>query len=80
VDQQPRVPQVTTRPAGLHRDRDAPLELRGRVLEDGGRIYSGDAARRVALERHTLSRYHDYKAEYAAMHERRLRATAIDGL
>jgi len=37
----------------------APLETRGRVLEDGVRIYSGDDVRRVSLERSTLSYYHD---------------------
>ena len=30
---------------------DAPLELRGRVLQEGVRIYSGNDARRVELER-----------------------------
>ncbi len=58
---------------------EAPLELRGRVLEDGVRIYSGDAAGRVGLERDTLSRYHDYKAEFAEMHEIRLRRIAERG-
>jgi len=38
---------------------DAPLELRGRVLEEGCRIYSGDDVQRVSLERTTLSFYHD---------------------
>ena len=59
---------------------DAPLELRGRVLEDGVRIYSGDPARRVALERALLSRYHDYKHEYRLMHEARLRRVAARGV
>lgn len=59
---------------------DAPLELRGRVLEEGVRLYSGDAAARVALERDLLARYHDYKAEFREMHEVRLRAAARRGL
>lgn len=59
---------------------EAPLELRGQVLEDGARIYSGDDVRRVGLERDTLSRYHDYKAEFAEMHEIRLRRVAEKGL
>ena len=59
---------------------EAPLELRGRVLEDGVRIHSGDPARRVALERYVLARYHDYKREFEAMHETRLRAVARRGL
>ena len=59
---------------------EAPLELRGRVLEDGVRIYSGDDVARVGLERDTLSRYHDYKAEFAEMHEIRLRRIAEKGI
>jgi hypothetical protein len=58
----------------------APLELRGRVLEDGMRIYSGDAAARVALERDVLSRYHDYKEVFREMHDVRLRAIAERGI
>jgi uncharacterized protein len=57
----------------------APLDLRGRVLEDGVRIYSGDAARRVALERDLLARYHDYKHVFEQMHDLRLRAIAERG-
>ncbi len=58
---------------------DAPLEVRGRVLEEGIRLYSGDPAARVALERDLLARYHDYKAEFRQMHEIRLRVTASRG-
>ncbi|MFB3906367.1 MAG: nucleotidyltransferase domain-containing protein [Acidobacteriota bacterium] len=39
----------------------ATIEMRGRVLEEGVRIYSGNDIQRVALERDTLGRYHDYK-------------------
>jgi predicted nucleotidyltransferase len=59
--------------------RSAPLELRGRVLEDGVRVFSGDPAARVALERDILARYHDYKAEFQMMHDLRLRALAERG-
>jgi predicted nucleotidyltransferase len=59
---------------------DAPLELRGRVLEEGVRIYSGNAAARVALERELLGHYHDYKDIFRQMHELRLRAIAERGL
>ena len=59
---------------------DAPLDLRGRILEDGVRIYSGDDVARVALERELLARYHDYKGELRAMHETRLRVVAARGL
>lgn len=52
---------------------DAPLELRGRVLEEGIRIFSGDDVRRVALERDLLGRYHDYKDVFREMHRVRLR-------
>ena len=55
---------------------DAPLELRGRVLEEGYRIYSGDDVLRVSLERTTLSFYHDYKDVFRNMHEVRLRSKA----
>ena len=59
---------------------DAPLEFRGRVLEEGTRIYSTQDAERVALERELLGRYHDYKDEFLRMHEIRLRRVAIKGL
>jgi predicted nucleotidyltransferase len=59
---------------------DAPLELRGRVIEGGIRIHSGDDVRRVALERETLGRYHDYKDVFRQMHEIRLRRIARHGL
>jgi predicted nucleotidyltransferase len=58
----------------------APLDLKGRVLETGVRVFSGDDARRVRLERELLARYHDYQAEFELMHERRLRAVAERGL
>ena len=58
----------------------APLEARGRVLEEGARIYSADDARRVELERGLLGRYHDYKEVFQRMHEVRLRALAARGI
>ena len=70
--------------AGLEVDlrnlADAPLELRGRVLEEGARIYSGNDAARVELERELLGRYHDYKDIFQRMHEVRLRAAAARGI
>ena len=70
--------------AGLEVDlrnlADAPLELRGRVLEEGMRIYSGNDAARVELERELLGRYHDYKDIFQRMHEVRLRAVAARGI
>jgi predicted nucleotidyltransferase len=59
---------------------DAPLDLKGRVLENGVRVYSGDDAARVRLEREVLGRYHDYKLEFQRMHERRLAVVAERGL
>ena len=57
----------------------APLEVRGRVLEEGVRIYCSDETRRVNLERDLLGRYHDYKPSFAAMRALRLAAFARKG-
>ena len=59
---------------------DAPLEFKGRVLEEGVRIFSARDEERVAQERELLGRYHDYKDEFLRMHEIRLRRVAIKGL
>ena len=59
---------------------EAGLELKGRVLEDGIRIFSDDDPSRVALEREILGHYHDYKEEFRRMHEVRLRRVASLGL
>lgn len=59
---------------------DAPLDLRGRVLEEGIRVYSGDDVDRVALERDLLARYHDYKDVFRELHELRLRQLAARGI
>jgi predicted nucleotidyltransferase len=58
---------------------EAPLELRGRVLEHGVRIFSADDPERVALERYLLAHYHDYKETFRRMHEIRLRELARRG-
>lgn len=58
----------------------APLELRGRALEQGIRIYCCDEVARVNLERDLLGRYHDYKEEIAQMHRMRLQQFARRGL
>jgi predicted nucleotidyltransferase len=60
----------------LRRLDHAPLDARGRVLEEGVRIYSGDDPKRVSMERNTLSFYHDYKETFQRMHEERLRIRA----
>jgi len=73
-----------SRAAGLEVDlqnlAEAGLELKGRVLEEGIRIFSDDDPSRVALEREILGRYHDYKEEFRRMHEMRLRRVASLGL
>ncbi|OGV66258.1 MAG: hypothetical protein A3K19_03740 [Lentisphaerae bacterium RIFOXYB12_FULL_65_16] len=58
---------------------DAPLELRGRALEDGVRIYCSDHVARVNLERDLLSAYHDYKFEIMRFHDLRLARFALRG-
>jgi predicted nucleotidyltransferase len=67
-------------PVDLRNLGTAPLEVRGRVLEQGRRIYSRDDVARVSLERDLLARYHDYKDELLAMHDARLQALARRGL
>ncbi len=59
---------------------DAPLDLRGRVLEEGVRLYSGDEKMRVRIESELLSHYHDYKHAYAEMHRMRLAGFARAGV
>lgn len=71
---------VVGREVDLRNLADAPLEFRGRVLEDGVRIFSAKDAERVALEREILGRYHDYKEEFLQMHALRLRRVAAKGL
>ncbi len=58
----------------------APLEVRGRILEEGVRIYSGDFHERVELEADTYSRYHDYKSEFEELARIRLQRIAARGL
>jgi len=58
---------------------EAPLDIGGRVLEDGVRIYSANEPERVALECYILAHYHDYKDVFAEMHALRLRRLAERG-
>ena len=58
---------------------DAPLEVRGRALEDGVRIYCSDDVARVNLERDLLSAYHDYKSEIMRFHDLHLATYAARG-
>ena len=58
----------------------APLEWRGRVLEEGIRVYCRDEVQRVNLERNLLAQYLDQKDSFRRMHELRLRRFAESGL
>jgi predicted nucleotidyltransferase len=60
--------------------RRAPLELRGRVMVEGVRIYCSDRVKQVNLERDTLGRYQDYKETFDRMHTARLKSMAAGGL
>ncbi|HAK93628.1 MAG TPA: hypothetical protein DCM87_01125 [Planctomycetes bacterium] len=75
-----RLADVLSQAAGVEVDlrdlSDAPLEARGRAVEEGVRLFSGDDVRRVGLERDLLARYHDYKDAFRHMHELRLRSGA----
>ena len=51
---------------------EAPLEVRGRVLEEGVRIYCSDEVARVNLERDLLGAYHDQKFDFQRFHDMRL--------
>jgi len=55
---------------------DAPLGLRGRVLEEGAHVYCSDEVARVTIERDLLGRYHDYKPELEALRALRFAALA----
>jgi len=54
----------------------APLEMRGQVLEKGIRIYCSDPEEQVDLETYLMARYFDYKDIYREMHEIRLKNLA----
>lgn len=72
-----RLADALSRAAGVEVDlrdlSDAPLEARGRAVEEGVRLFSGDDVLRVGLERDLLARYHDYKDVFRRMHALRLR-------
>jgi predicted nucleotidyltransferase len=55
---------------------EAPLDLRGTVLEEGIRVFSADEPLRVDLEVDLLARFHDYKEEYRRLHAERLAGLA----
>ena len=84
LDEDLRLQDELTRGAGCQVDllalAEAPLELRGRALVDGVRLYSGDDVARVGLERDLLGRYHDYRPIFERMHRERLARIAEEGL
>lgn len=84
LDAEMRLASMLSEAIGIEVDlrslAEAPLELRGRVLEEGIRIFSGDDVERVGLERDLLGRYHDYKEVFQRMHELRLKKIAEQGL
>ncbi|MGH2830419.1 MAG: type VII toxin-antitoxin system MntA family adenylyltransferase antitoxin [Actinomycetota bacterium] len=59
---------------------DAPLELRGRVVQEGRLIYSVDEARRVSFEGRTRSEYFDFLPTLQQHTRRFLRRVAERGL
>jgi len=84
LDEDLRLQDELTRRAGCQVDllalAEAPLELRGRALVEGTRLYSGDDVARVGLERDLLGRYHDYRPIFERMHRERLARIAKEGL
>lgn len=59
---------------------EAPLELRGRVVQEGRLIYSSDEPRRVAFEVRTRSEYFDFLPYLEELTRRYLRKVADRGL
>lgn len=58
----------------------APLDLRGRVLEEGRLLWSDDEPHRVRYTVETLSRYHDVRSTIHAQDRAFLAAVAREGL
>jgi predicted nucleotidyltransferase len=59
---------------------EAPLELRGRIVQEGRVLFSADEARRVAFEVLTRSQYFDFLPTLEAHTRRYLRQVAREGL
>ncbi|MGH2556843.1 MAG: type VII toxin-antitoxin system MntA family adenylyltransferase antitoxin [Actinomycetota bacterium] len=59
---------------------EAPLEMRGRVVQEGRVLFSADEARRVAFEVLTRSQYFDFLPILEAHTRRYLRQVAREGL
>jgi predicted nucleotidyltransferase len=59
---------------------EAPLELRGRIVQEGRVLFSADEARRVAFEVLTRSQYFDFLPTLEAHTRRYLRQVGREGL
>lgn len=59
---------------------EAPLELQGRVVQEGELVFSADEPKRVAFEVLTRSRYFDYLPTLRAHTRRYLRQVAERGV
>jgi predicted nucleotidyltransferase len=59
---------------------EAPLEMRGRVVQEGRVLFSADEARRVAFEVLTRSQYFDFLPTLEAHTRRYLQQVAREGL
>lgn len=59
---------------------EAPLEMRGRVVQEGRVLFSADEARRVGFEVLTRSQYFDFLPTLEAHTRRYLRQVAREGL
>lgn len=59
---------------------EAPLELRGRVVQEGGLLHSTDEPRRVAFETRTRSEWFDFEPTLRELTNAYLRRIAKQGL
>ena len=75
-----RLSRITGLPVEVHVLNDAPLELSGRVLEEGVLVFSGDEVARVRLEVAVRGQYLDFKPRLEQLHKARLAAFAERGL
>jgi len=75
-----RLSRSTGLPVEVHVLNSAPLELLGRVLEQGVLVFSGDEVARVRLEVAIRGQYLDFKPRLAQFHKMRLAAFAERGL
>jgi len=58
----------------------APLEVKGKVLEEGLLVFSADEEKRVAFETYTRDRYFDFKPIANYMHHQFFKRISQEGL